>query len=172
VLRKDGQPFQFKLETNSGNKVREADTVVAQAQFKKLGLDVQTSILELNAFNQKVKTQHDFDAVVAQPVRSIDPDQIPNWASTSYPNGQNFVGYSNPDVDQLLQQAATLPGCGQQDRQQLYARFQEILAQEQPVTQLYSRKTTLAISKRIQGFDPSPWASDEFGIHNWVVAPR
>jgi peptide/nickel transport system substrate-binding protein len=119
-----------------------------------------------------VKTQHDFDAVVAQPVRSIDPDQIPNWASTSYPNGQNFVGYSNPDVDQLLQQAATLPGCGQQDRRQLYARFQEILAQEQPVTQLYSRKTTLAISKRIQGFDPSPWASDEFGIHNWVVAPR
>ena len=111
MLRKDGQPFQFKLETNSGNKVREADTVVAQAQF-------------------------------------------------------------NPDVDQLLQQAATLPGCGQQDRQQLYARFQEILAQEQPVTQLYSRKTTLAISKRIQGFDPSPWASDEFGIQNWVVAPR
>jgi peptide/nickel transport system substrate-binding protein len=172
ILRKDGQPFQFKLETNSGNKIREADTVIAQAQYKKLGLDVQTSILELNAFNQKVKTQHDFDAVVAQPVRSIDPDQIPNWASTSYPSGQNFVGYSNPDVDQLLTQAATLPGCGQQDRQQLYARFQDILAQDLPVTQLYSRKTTIAVSKRIQGFDPSPWASDEFGIQNWVVAPR
>jgi peptide/nickel transport system substrate-binding protein len=172
MLRKDGQPFQFKLETNSGNKIREADTVIAQAQFKKLGIEVQTGILELNAFNQKVKVQHDFDAVVAQPVRSIDPDQIPNWASTSYPNGQNFVGYSNQDVDQLLQQAATLPGCGQQERQQLYGRFQEILAREQPVTQLYSRKTTIAISKRIQGFDPSPWASDEFGIQDWVVAPR
>ncbi len=57
-------------------------------------MDVQTSILELNAFNQKVKTQHDFDAVVAQPVRAVDPDQIPNWASTSYPNGQDFVGYT------------------------------------------------------------------------------
>jgi ABC-type transport system substrate-binding protein len=152
--------------------VADATAKVLQAQFKKLGMDVQTGILELNAFNQKVRTQHDFDAVVAQPVRSIDPDQIPNWASTSYPNGQNFIGYSNPDVDQLLLQAATLPGCGQQERQQLYGHFQDILAQEQPVTQLYSRKTTLAISKRIQGFDPSPWASDEFGIHNWVVAPR
>jgi peptide/nickel transport system substrate-binding protein len=172
ILRKDGQRFQFKLETNSGNKVREADTVIAQAQFKKLGMDVQTGILELNAFNQKVKTQHDFDAVVAQPVRSVDPDQISNWASTSYPNGQNFIGYSNPDVDQLLLQAATLPGCGQQDRQQLYSRFQEILAQDLPVTHLYSRKTTIAVSKRIQGFDPSPWASDEFGIQNWIVTPR
>jgi peptide/nickel transport system substrate-binding protein len=172
VLRKDGQPFQFKLETNAGNKVREADIVIAQAQFKKLGIDVQTNVLELSAFNQKVKTQHDFDAVVAQPTRAIDPDQTPGWASTSYPNGQNFVAYSNPDVDQLLRQAATLPGCGQQERQQLYARVQEILAQDQPVTQLYSRKTTLAVSKRIQGFDPSPWAGDEFGIQNWLVTSR
>lgn len=172
VLRKDGQPFQFKLETNAGNKVREADIVIAQAQFKKLGIDVQTNVLELSAFNQKVKTQHDFDAVVAQPNRAIDPDQTAAWASNSYPNGQNFVGYSNPDVDQLLRQAATLPGCGQQERQQLYARVQEILAQEQPVTQLYSRNTTLAVNKRIQGFDPSPWAGDEFNIQNWVIAPR
>jgi hypothetical protein len=31
VLRKDGQPFQFTLETNAGTKVRAADTVIAQA---------------------------------------------------------------------------------------------------------------------------------------------
>jgi ABC-type transport system substrate-binding protein len=95
-------------------------------------------------------------------------NQLTAWSTPS----TYFVGCSNPDVDQLLQQAATLPGCGQQERQQLYSRFQDILAQEQPVTQLYSRKTTIAVSKRIQGFDPSPWASDEFGIQNWVIAPR
>jgi peptide/nickel transport system substrate-binding protein len=170
VLRKDGQPFQFTLETNAGNKSREAVTVIAQAQFKKLGIDVQTGTLELSAFNQKVKTQHDFDAVVAQPVRAVDPDQTPSWASSSYPNGQNFVGYSNSELDQLLQRAATVPGCGQTERQQLYGRVQDILARDQPVTQLYSRKTILAVNKRIQGFDPSPWAGDEFGIQNWVLS--
>jgi hypothetical protein len=40
------------------------------------------------------------------------------------------------------------------------------------LVELYSRKTTLAVSQRLQGFDPSPWASDEFGIQNWVVTPR
>ena len=65
-----------------------------------------------------------------------------------------------------------MPGCAQADRQQLYNRFQDILTQDQPGTFLYVRKTTIAVNKRIQGFDPSPWASDEYGIQNWVLAPR
>jgi len=172
VLQKDGKPFQFQLETNSGNKIRASVLVVAQAAYKKLGMDVQTNVLELSAFNQKIKAQHDFDAAVVQPVKAIDPDQIPAWSSGSYPNGQNFVGYANPEVDQILQQAATVPGCAQADRQQLYNRFQDILTQDQPGTFLYVRKTTIAVNKRIQGFDPSPWASDEYGIQDWLLGPR
>jgi peptide/nickel transport system substrate-binding protein len=172
TLQKNGQPLQFTLETNSGNKIREGVTVIAQAQYKKLGINVQTNIMELNAFNQKVRTQHDFDAIVSQPVKVVDPDLSQQWMSSAYPSGQNWVGYNNPEVDQLLQQAATVAGCGQPERQQLYNRVQDILVRDMPVMQLYSRSNILAASQRLQGVAPSPWAGDEVNFQHWVVAPR
>jgi peptide/nickel transport system substrate-binding protein len=171
TLQKDGQPFQLTVQTNSGNKIREGVTIIAQAQWKKLGIDLQTNIMELNAFNQKVRTEHDFDAVVSQPIRAADPDLTQQFSSGAYPGGQNWAGYSNPDVDQLLQQAATVPGCGQPERHELYNRVQQIIAQDVPVVQLYSRLTVLAANKRLQGINPSPWEGDEVNFQNWVVAP-
>jgi peptide/nickel transport system substrate-binding protein len=172
ILQKDGKPFQFALETNAGNKIREGVTIIAQAAYKKLGIDVQTNIMELNAFNQKVRTQHDFDAIVSQPVKVADPDVSQAWTSGAYPNGQNWIGYSNPDVDQVLQQAATVPGCGQSERRDLYTRFQNTIAADAPVIQLYSRLTIVAANKRLQGLDPSPWSGDETNFLNWVVTPK
>jgi peptide/nickel transport system substrate-binding protein len=169
ILQKDGKPFQFELDTNSGNKVRAADTVIAQAQFKKLGIDVSLNTLELSAFNQKTRQQRDFDAVVFGATVDIDPDQAALWSDQSA-NGQNFIGYSNPTVDETLKQAATVPGCGQADRAQLYQQFQETLAKDQPYTLLYTRKLLLAVNKRVQGVDPSAWAGNEFNIQNWTVA--
>jgi peptide/nickel transport system substrate-binding protein len=169
ALQKNGQPFQFELDTNSGNKVRAADTVIAQAQFKKLGIDVSLNTLELSAFNQKTRQQRDFDAVVFGATVDIDPDQTAIWSDQTA-NGQNFIGYHNPTVDQLLKQAATVPGCGQADRTQLYTQFQEALAQDQPYTFLYTRKLLVAVNKRVQGIEPSAWAGNEVNVQNWVVA--
>lgn len=169
TLQKNGAPFKFELATNSGNKVRAADTVIAQAQFKKLGIDVTLNTLELSAFNQKTRQQRDFDAVVFGATVDIDPDQSAIWSDQT-PNGQNFIGYSNPKIDQLLQQAATVPGCGQAERTQLYQQFQETLAQDQPYTFLYTRKLLVAVNKRVQGIEPSAWAGNEVNIENWVVA--
>jgi len=172
TLRKGDQAFQFTLDTNSGNKVRGADTVIAQAQFKKLGIDVQPETLELSAFNQKVRTRRDFDAAVYGVTTDLDPDQTATWSSSQAANSPNFIGYSNPAVDDLLRQAATVPGCGLPTRTQLYASFQKILADDQPYTFLYARKTVLAVNKRIDGIAPSGWAGDESGIQTWVVGPR
>ena len=172
ILQKNGRPFQFTLETNSGNKIREGVTIIAQAAYQQLGVNVQTNIMELNAFNQKVRTQHDFDAIVSQPVKVVDPDLSQQWMSGAFPNGQNWIGYSNPEVDDMLTQAATVPGCGQAQRHELYNRFQDVLAADQPAIQLYSRLNVLAANKRLQGLDPSPWAGDEVNFQNWVVAPR
>jgi peptide/nickel transport system substrate-binding protein len=172
TLRKGGQAFQFTLDTNSGNKVRAADTVVAQAQFKKLGIDVLPETLELSAFNQKVRTRRDFDAAVYGVTTELDPDQTATWSSSQAANSPNFIGYSNPAVDDLLRQAATVPGCGLPTRTQLYDRFQEILADDQPYTFLYARKTVLAVNKRIDGIAPSGWAGDEAGIQSWLIGSR
>jgi peptide/nickel transport system substrate-binding protein len=169
TLQKNGTPFQFELDVNSGNKVRAADTVIAQAQFKKLGINVTLNTLDLGAFNQKTRQQRDFDAVVFGAVVDVDPDQTALWSDQSA-NGQNFVGFSDPAVDQVLKQAATLPGCDQAARTQLYKQFQETLAQDQPYTFLYTRKLLVAVNKRVQGVDPSAWAGNESNIQNWTVA--
>ena len=45
-LEKDGKRFQFTLITNSGNDLRKAILTVAQDEWKRIGIDVRTDLLE------------------------------------------------------------------------------------------------------------------------------
>src|SRR5262249_49319006 len=108
ILLKDGQRFAFTLHTTSGNPVREGSAVVAQDQYKKLGIQVDVQILEASAFLNKLRMTHDFDAVIWGNTLQVDPDQTSFWATREYPNGDNYLKYSNPRVDQLLEQARTV----------------------------------------------------------------
>ena len=73
------------------------------------------------------------------------------------------------EVDRLLEEGRA--NCHQEERIKYYHRFQEILAQDQPVVFLYFRDALPAISSRVQGVRPAP-----SGIfHNftqWYVPTR
>jgi peptide/nickel transport system substrate-binding protein len=178
VLQKDGARFTFTLLTNTGNPQRAAIVIIAQDSWKKVGVEVQTQILETNAANAKWQTpgKREFDAVVAGGGAgvTIDPDQSNLWLSTEYPNGGNFVHYANPAVDQVLQQGRMTPGCGPEARKPFYAQFQQLLADDQPFTFLYSANAIAAINTRLQHVTPSPWAGSSpyvtWGIKDWTVS--
>jgi peptide/nickel transport system substrate-binding protein len=63
---------------------------------------------------------------------------------------QNYVGFSNADVDKLYDQAASTPGCKQEDRKKLYGQIQKIIAEEQPYVFLYTNESLLAVNKRVK----------------------
>ena len=105
---------------------------------------------------------------------TIDPDQTSYWSSRSIASGTNFVHYNNPQVDQLLDQARTAPGCDPKARKVFYDQFQQILADDQPFTFLYTAKTPVLINKRLQNVQVSPYIGATpyvaWSILNWTIS--
>jgi peptide/nickel transport system substrate-binding protein len=84
--------------------------------------------------------------------------------------GQNYGGFANRDVDELLEQARLINDPAQ--RAELYRRFQEIFAQEVPALLLYYPIYNYAVSERVQGVQLGPLStpSDRFRtIADWYV---
>jgi peptide/nickel transport system substrate-binding protein len=175
VLQKDGTRFAFSLATNSSNKERAAIATIAQDAWRKIGIDMQTQLLETNAFFAKYQQSRDFDAIVAGGAGlTIDPDQSSFWSSRNIAAGTNFVHYNNPRLDALLDQARTVPGCDPAARKPVYEQIQQILADDQPFTFVYSAKSGVFINKRLQNVQVSSWAGATpylaWGIKDWTVS--
>ena len=89
----------------SGGGPWEKYLTVYKEELKKAGVDLNLKILEWNAF-QKAIHDWSFDTVALAwgGVVEGDPKQI--WHSSSITkDGSNFAGYSNPEVDKLIDSA-------------------------------------------------------------------
>ncbi len=80
-------------------------------------------------------------------VSDYDPSDAKNFYSTG--GAQNFVGYSNPQVDRLFAQAETVPGCEQADRKAIYGQIQKTIAEDSPFTILFIFQTINYYNKRV-----------------------
>jgi peptide/nickel transport system substrate-binding protein len=174
ILQKDGTRFAFSLATNSSNKERAAVATIAQDAWRKVGIQVQPELMETNAFLVRYQKSRDFDAIVAGGAGlTIDPDQTSFWSTKSIPSGTNFAHYSNPEVDQLLEQARTVSGCDTNVRKSSYAQLQQVLAADQPFTFLYAANTVVFINKRLLNVQVSPWIGAtpyvSWSILDWTV---
>ncbi|MDY6952502.1 MAG: ABC transporter substrate-binding protein, partial [Thermodesulfobacteriota bacterium] len=147
-LEKDGVRLQFTLITNSGNNLRKAVLAIAQDGWKRIGIDVQTDLLEWAVFIQERVNKADFDALVLGWSMGIDPDLYQIWhSSQTNPHQLNFVGFENEEADDLIIRIRQ-----EYDHQKQMAychRLHEIIAEEQPYTFLYVGKWTALLDKRI-----------------------
>ena len=175
ILQKNDSRFAFSLSIQAGDQRRLGVATIAQDAWRKLGLQVQIEQLEAAALTAKYLQAHDFDAVIGGGLGfTIDPDQTRFWSAREYPSGANFVHYVNPTVDKLLDEARTVPGCDPAARKVLYQQFQQLVAEDQPWTFLYSARNPVIINKRVQNAAPSPWIGAgpymTWGINDWTLA--
>lgn len=147
-LEKDGKRLAFTLITNNGNPLRKAILSIAQDAWKKIGIQVETDLLEWSVFIQKRVNQLDFDALILGWSMGIDPDLYQIWhSSQSGPFQLNFAGFSNPEADELILKIRQ-----EYDHQRQVDdchRLHEIIAAEQPYTFLYVSRWTALLDKRI-----------------------
>jgi ABC-type transport system substrate-binding protein len=147
-LQKKGKRLAFTLITNNGNPLRKAILAIAQDAWKKLGIQVETDLLEWSVFIQKRVNQLDFDALVLGWSMGIDPDLFQIWHSSQSGKYQlNFVGFSDPEADELIIKIRQ-----EYDHQRQIAychRLHEIIARAQPYTFLYVGRWTALLDKRI-----------------------
>lgn len=165
VLRKEGTPFVFTLLTNQGNESRIKTAVLLQSQLQKLGIEVKIRTVEWAAFISQFVTPGHFDAIILGWTTTLDPDAFDVWHSSRI-GGLNFIGYSNPEADAILEEGRST--FDRETRKRLYDRFQEILHQEQPYCFLYVPYSLSAVQKRFHGIDPAP-AGIFHNAHEWWV---
>ncbi|MFA9394858.1 MAG: ABC transporter substrate-binding protein [Halodesulfovibrio sp.] len=67
----------------------------------------------------------------------------------------NTLGYSNPKVDELLDAAAKEPDTAR--RKEIYAQFQQIVREDQPIIWLGTMPYTSIIDGRLRGINNSRW---------------
>lgn len=155
ILKKDGRPFEFEILTNQGNETRQKCAEIIQRQLKEIGITAKIRIVEWSAFVTDFINKRRFDAVILGWTIPLDPDAYDVWhSSKTAPEELNFVSYSNPEADEVLEKGRST--FNQAERKKYYDRFQEILAEDQPYTFLYVPDELIIISKRFRGVEPAP----------------
>jgi len=183
-LEKNGKRLQFTLITNNGNDLRKAILTVAQDEWRKIGIDVRTDLLEWAVFIQERVDKADFDALVLGWSMGIEPDLFQTWhSSQTHPFQLNFVGFKNDEADDLI---VKIRQEYDHERQAAYChQLHELIAREQPYTFLYVTKWTAVLDKRIviketnaegrvvyKKITPTKTGNYMFYFNKWIKLPQ
>ena len=183
-LEKNGKRLAFTLITNQGNNIRKAILSIVQDSWRKIGVDVQTDLLEWAVFIQERVNKLDFDAIVLGWLMGIEPDLYQIWhSSQTGPYQLNFVGFKNREADELIVKIRR-----EYNRERLVVycqRLHKIIAAEQPYTFLYVAKWTALLDKRIvimvrdkegqvhyEKIKPTKTGNYTFYFNKWIKLPE
>lgn len=151
-----GQPFRFVLKFPPGYEFREP-AVIAQAQLRKVGMDVVLQQLELNTLIRHLEGRvdhrgeriRDYQAVVlGWADGAFSKDDSPYLRSGS---SMNETGYSNARADWLMDSLRVT--MHREAARPLWREYQRLLAQEQPYTVLFYPSSLWAVRERLQGVE-------------------
>jgi peptide/nickel transport system substrate-binding protein len=149
--------LHLTLKTSS-DRFRKSIALVFKQQLAEVGVDLELRALEFGTFFNDVR-KGNFELFSLNWSSVVEPDLM-RWvfASAYIPGpennfvGLNRTGYSNPELDALLERASRV---GPSERKQLYARAQAILAADLPYLPLWHESYPAVVSSRLQEFEPS-----------------
>ncbi|MDP9192245.1 MAG: ABC transporter substrate-binding protein [Acidobacteriota bacterium] len=174
VLDKDGKPFQFSLIAMTGGATSKQIAQLVQSELKKIGVQADINMMEGGlAISSLMKGN--FDAAYLSWDLDADPDPHAIFHSSSFPGsgGQNFVFYSNPEADRIIEEARHELDLSK--RKDLYWRLHEIMAEDQPYTWIVQVSAKWGLNRRVQGVVSSrgfgffQWYPGELGW--WLASP-
>lgn len=138
----NGTKVNFEFTLLNANKDNEKYWILYQGDLAKAGIRMNIKLLEWNTFITKLD-ESQFDAVAlgwSGGSVDLDPKQI--WHSTSaVKGGSNFIGYKNPEVDRLIDQAR-----GELDKQKRIPMLRQVyrkIAEDAPYAFLFNNTYTL-----------------------------
>lgn len=153
VLERDGVPLRFTFLLPS-TQVRLGKLVpMLQEQLKPIGVEVQIEKVETSSLSARV-SKRDFD-VVSRLWTEFDREQdlYPMFHSSQIDGGSNWIGYSNPEVDRLIEQVRV--EFDEAKRHQLERALHAKLYADQPYLFMTTRQSLDAAKKRVHGLQPS-----------------
>ena len=175
VTQKDGSPLHLVLATNQGSKVAEDIAFQVRRDLLTLGIETEIKLVPWSTLlrqfmENKVpgSSQELRDNNGPEAVSQEDWDMIllgfgsdvlaPSGSRVFYTTdgGLNFMGYSNPEVDNLFKQVKTKEALDEEARKQIYAQLSLLLSDDLPVDFLLYHRANLGFQNNVKGIDPGP----------------
>jgi len=171
VLRDSaGQQVRIDISWPTTSAPRGKMATYLQQQWRQLGIEASVTGLEFNAFVDKYQRNKDFDVVMGSFTATLDPDSVKSQIKTD--GTQNATGFSNPRVDQLLEQGAVEQN--DQRRKEIYDEIQRLVTDELPTFYLITLKNFTAFDQKVKGVAPlkggDVLTQNNLQVLDWYIA--
>jgi len=156
----------FQLMVNTDNPKRHEAAAIIKENLTALGMDVKLVELTWDGLLDKVYKKQ-FDAAILGWNLANYLDLSFAFHSSQIDGGSNFVSYSSPDMDALLQN--DFRAIEPEMRKETSSRVQQYIRDELPYNSLYFKKAALLVKNRIRG-EKEPREYNIFlDINNWYI---
>jgi peptide/nickel transport system substrate-binding protein len=161
-------PLVLGLLVVEGNTIHEQLADLVQDQLSSVGLDVTVTAVDAAELAAQLLGQRYDMAITGWTELGADPNDDWLWtAQHDRPSSDfNFVSYQNAEVDRLLQQANTLPGCRPEDRAPLYKQVQRLIHDDLPYIFITGAVVDIGYAQELAGVQPATW-DFYWNIHEW-----
>ncbi len=147
-------PFSFELVTNTGNDTRINAAQILQYQLSKVGINMNIRVMEWQAYLNTVVHPRNYEAILLGWSLSLMPDAYPLWHSSSDKTGRfNLVGYSNKEVDKLIEQGSTT--VNKDELSKIYKSIFKKITDDIPYLFLYIPNSITVINNKIKNIEPA-----------------
>ncbi len=173
-----GEALRLEFMTTAGNRIRELVQQVLQSQWRQAGLDIRVRNEPARVFFGETVHHRRFTGLAMfawgkgpehVPRSTLHSEEIPNEANGW--SGQNYTGFRNTEMDELIEAIGV--ELDRPTRKEMWARVQQIYAEEVPVISLYWRANAYVLPKWLRGVRPTgQMATSSLWVENWTVEDR
>ena len=163
---KNGIRVEFELSTNAGNTQREATGVSIKEDLAKLGIKVNCKPVEFNTLVNRLTNTLDYEAIIisltGNPLephsgnnvwRSDGALHLFNQRSDEDIKSTDRILPFEKELDKIFDEAKVQIDV--QKRKELYNKYQEIVAENNPVIYLYSPVNIIAVRNKFKNVYPT-----------------
>ena len=147
IRAKDGQKLSFTLQVGNNDSNRENLAVVVSSQMKAIGVDCTAQTVEWGTHTDDIKNGNVQMYILGGYSNLDGPYRLMHTSDTMSPN----CGYSNPEVDALLDEAWRTVDID--ERSELQTQAAEIFIADAPHIFGYFEYSQMGVSKAVTDFE-------------------
>ncbi len=176
----EGVPLRLKIQTTSGNRLREDTQVLLTEMLAEVGVDlyienVPSSELFGSWSSGAFRKHGNFDILMYTTTDGIDPHRqmASYFHSASMPTeanggvGNNYSRWIDPAADAALDLAGSTPD--RAVRVDAYQEVCQLVDTELPHIYLYERGDLHGVLASVTGFQVNPWGNETWNAEEWAL---
>ena len=178
IRDKDGVEMQIVFQT-SVNPLRQKTQEIIKQSLQKIGVGVELKSIDASVFfssdpSNNDTVEHFYADLQMFTSGNLNPDPttyMNNYTCDNIPQksnnwaGDNYSRYCNPEYDKLWQESTQ--ELDPNKREKLFIQMNDILVNNFIIISLVHRAKVTGISRRLEGFELTPWDFNTWNIKDW-----